>query len=379
MPAIASADFIAEVEGAVRGGSPARRVQMLRQIMGLFLSDADRLSEHQIGIFDEVMVRLVEQVEPRTLAHLSMTLADLPSAPKEATRRLACHEEASIAAPVLRNSQSLSEVDLIEIANDCSQQHIFAIANRTKLSEALTDVVLARADTNVCRALARNPGTRFSDLGFLTLVAHAERDDDIADSLVLRPDTPATMLRELLAKATRAVRARLLKLAPPETRAAIEQAIASIETQASGKPRAPIDYSEAKSLVLALNNDGKLNDSTVNRFAVRQEHRNLIAALSLLATVEIEIIEPLIEESDGCGLMIACRASRLNWHTALAVISHRKSARLLSQQEIEQCQEAFEALPLSVAQRAIRFGSVRDIAAKFNSTESTSNAAGPRL
>jgi len=69
----------------------------------------------------------------------------------------------------------------------------------------------------------------------------------------------------------------------------------------------------------------------------------------------------------------------LNWHTALAVISHRKSARLLSQQEIEQCQEAFEALPLSVAQRAIRFGSVRDIAAKFNSTESTSNAAGPRL
>jgi uncharacterized protein (DUF2336 family) len=325
------------------------------------------------------MVRLLEQVDTETLAHLSITLADLPSAPKEATRRLAGHEEASVAAPVLRNSQSLSEADLTEIANRCSQQHILAIANRTKLSEVLTDVVLARADTNICRALAHNPGARFSDLGYLTLVAHAKRDDDIADSLVLRPDTPATMLRELLAKATRAVRARLLKLAPPETRAAIEQAIASIETQASGKPRAPIDYSEAKSLVLALNKDGKLNDSTVNRFAVRQEHRNLIVALSVLATVEIEIVEPLIEQSDGCGLMIACRASRLNWHTALAVIRHRKNARLLSQQETEQCQEAFEALPLSVAQRIIRFGSARDIAAKFNSADSPSATAGARL
>jgi uncharacterized protein (DUF2336 family) len=377
MPAIASADLIAEVEGAARCGSPARRVQMLRQVTGLFLSDADRLSEHQIGVFDEVMVRLLEQVETQTLAHLSMTLADLPSAPKEATRRLACHKEASVAAPVLRNSQSLSEADLIEIANGCSQQHILAIANRTKLSEVLTDVVLTRADTNICRALARNPGARFSDLGYLTLVAHAKRDDDIADSLVLRPDTPAAMLRELLAKAARTVRTGVL--APPESHRAIQGAIASLEPQASGKPRAPIDYSEAKSLILALNKDGKLNDSTVNRFAVRQEHRNLIAALSVLATVEIEIIEPLIEQSDGCGLIIACRASRLNWHTALAVIRHRKNARLLSRQEIEQCQEAFEALPLSVAQRAIRFGSVQDFAAKFNLTDSRSVAAGARL
>jgi hypothetical protein len=185
------------------------------------------------------------------------------------------------------------------------------------------------------------------------------------------------MLRELLAKATRTVRTRLL--ASPETHGAIQEAIASPETQASGRPSAPIDYSEAKSLVLALNKDGKLNDSTVNRFAVRQEHRNLIVALSVLATVEIEIVEPLIEQSDGCGLMIACRASRLNWHTALAVIRHRKNARLLSQQEIEQCQEAFEALPLSVAQRIIRFGSARDFAAKFNSADSPSATAGARL
>ena len=103
MPAIACEELIAEVEGAVQGGSMARRARMLQQITGLFLAEAARLSEQQIGIFDEVIVRLVDQLEPRTLVHLSKMLADVPSAPREATRRLAWHEDASVAAPVLRN------------------------------------------------------------------------------------------------------------------------------------------------------------------------------------------------------------------------------------------------------------------------------------
>jgi hypothetical protein len=46
VPAIAC-DIIAEVEGAARGGSPARRVQILRQMTGLFLADPARLNERQ--------------------------------------------------------------------------------------------------------------------------------------------------------------------------------------------------------------------------------------------------------------------------------------------------------------------------------------------
>ena len=75
MPAIAC-DIIAEVEGAVRGGSPARRVQILRQVAGLFISNAARLDERQIGIFDDVLLCMLEQVEARALAQLSIMLAE---------------------------------------------------------------------------------------------------------------------------------------------------------------------------------------------------------------------------------------------------------------------------------------------------------------
>ena len=128
------------------------------------------------------------------------------------------------------------------------------------------------------------------------------------------------------------------------------------------KAPAPIDYSEAKSRVLALSHAGKLSDSTVNRFAVHGQRTNLVAALSLLADVAIEVIEPLLRGSDCYGLVVACRASRLNWQTTLAVIESRSARRRLTQEELEQGKELFEALSLSIAQRTIRFGSMRDLA-----------------
>ena len=362
MISVASAELIAELEGAVEGGSPARHAQMLRQVTHLLLSSANRLDERQIGVFDDVLIRLIERVEAKMLAQLSTTLSDLASAPKQALRRLAYHEDATVAGPILLKSETLSESDLVEIATHAGQQHLLAISGRTTLNEASTDAILKRGDTAVCRVLARNAGTRFSEQGYSKLVAAAERDDDIADALVVRPDMPVKMLHELVAGATKAVRARLLKVAPPEMRETIQAVIESIAVQASAKAPEPIDYSEAKSSVLALSLAGKLSDSAVNRIAVHRQRTHVVAALSLLADAPIDAIEPLMEESDCCGLVVACRASRLNWQTTLAVINSRGHTPGLSQQELEHGKELFESLSLSVAQRTIRFGSVREFA-----------------
>ena len=132
-------------------------------------------------------IRLIEGAEPDMLAPLSMILCGQTSAPREVVRRLACHEEATVAAPILRKSEALSDSDLIEIANRRGQQHLLAISERKTLDEALTDALLKRGDIAVYRALASNAGARFSDQGCLKLAAAAERDGDIADALAVRP------------------------------------------------------------------------------------------------------------------------------------------------------------------------------------------------
>jgi Uncharacterised protein conserved in bacteria (DUF2336) len=148
--------------------------------------------------------------------------------------------------------------------------------------------------------------------------------------------------------------------------------------RANFKKRDPIDYSRAKLTVAELNKAGKLNDSSVNRFAIRGEHNNAVAALSLLASVPIETVEQLMEGSDGCGIVVACRASRLDWQTAKALINNRRGGQKPSQAQIEKTRTFFDTLSVSIAQRAIRYGSVTDVAAKAGGPMMPSQQPGAR-
>jgi len=362
MTTIAAAELIVELDGAIKDSSSRRRLQMLQQVTHLFLVSASRLGERQIDVFGEVMSRLIDGAEPDMLAPLSMILCGQTSAPKGVVHLLACHEEAIVAAPILRKAETLSNGDLIELANHRSQQHLLAISERKSLDEALTDALLKRGNIAVYRALASNLGARFSDHGCLKLAVAAERDGDIADALRVRPSMPIKVLHDLVTEASRAAQARPRKATSFRRRETIRGVVESPPAEVNTEAPGPIDYSESRSRILALSHAGKLGDSTVNRFAVHGERANLVAALSLLTEVAVEVIEPLFKESDCYGLVVACRASRLNWQTTLAVIESRNDAKRLTQEEAEQAKELFEALCLSTAQRTIRFGSVNDLA-----------------
>ncbi|MBS0530978.1 MAG: DUF2336 domain-containing protein [Proteobacteria bacterium] len=361
--------LIAELEGAVKGGSPERRLNMLRQVTDLFLSDADRLNENQIGVFDDVLVRLMEQMEARALAQLSTTLCSSALAPKEVVLQLAYHEEISVAAPVLTKSARLSECELIKIASLRGQKHLLAISGRDALSEGVTDILLKRGDSNISHALAKNAGARFSEFGYATLVESSKKDNSLAEQLGLRPDIPLKVFRELLSKASAAVLYRLLKAAPPEMRAKIEEVIESVVEQIASPAIAPVDYTESEAMAVAMNRAGKLGDQTINRFAIQGEYINLVAALSLLCSVKPEAIEPLIRNPRTDGLIVACKASRLNWSTTTMILRNRPDCPPITKQELEIGKEVFDALSLSAAQRTIRFWSARGSAKKVDAPD----------
>ena len=149
-------NLITELDAAVKVGSPERGDQILKQVTSLFLSNVDRLGESQISVLDDVLVRLIERAEAKSLAQLSEGLSRTELAPRETIRKLASHNDPSVAAPVLRNFSRVAEKDLIEIAKTLSQQHLLAISERKTLSEALTDALMRRGDANVSNALAHN-------------------------------------------------------------------------------------------------------------------------------------------------------------------------------------------------------------------------------
>jgi uncharacterized protein (DUF2336 family) len=229
--------IIEELEEAVRSGSSAKRVSTLRQVTDLFLHDADRLSDDQVKVFDDVLCHLVARVETRVKAELGTRLAPLQHAPSGVIEQLAWDAEISVASPVLAGSSQLATSTLVEIAKTRGQDHLLAISGRTNLPEAVTDVIVDRGDRKVIRKLAGNASAQFSDTGYQGMVAHAEADDELTEILGVRIDLPVKFLRDLLLRATEAVRARLAQIAPPELQEEIQRVLRAIANTARGDHR----------------------------------------------------------------------------------------------------------------------------------------------
>src|SRR5476649_1253488 len=179
-----------DLDAALQSGSPEKRVAMLRQVTDLFLSESDRLNEEQINVFDNVLVRLIERIETRTLVEISERLAPVANAPIDVTLNLAHHSEIEVAGPILTNSTRLTTAELVDIAKTRSQDHLLAISGRANIEAAVTDVLMDRGNKAVIHGVAGNSGALFSENGFAALLKAAEHDDKLAETTGSRLDLP---------------------------------------------------------------------------------------------------------------------------------------------------------------------------------------------
>ncbi len=262
--------IIAELEDAVRGGSPARRVETLRQVTDLFLNDGERLSDDQVQVFDDVLCLLIARVETRAKAELSKRLAPLDYAPFEVIQHLAWDDEIEVAGSVLANSSRLGTEVLVEIASSKGQDHLLAISGRANLPVAVTDVIVDRGEGKVIRKLANNAGAHFSEQGFSSIVARAGADDELVEILGLRADFPPKFLADLLRRAKDTVRSRLLAVAPPAVQEEIRQVLNEIAREAPPPGR---NFGVAEELVKLMKELSELDDAAVYNFAEFEEVR----------------------------------------------------------------------------------------------------------
>jgi hypothetical protein len=353
MAATESAALIAELEGALDRRLPERRARILPQVTKLFLADAHRLNEAQVAVFDDVFLRLMERADTHALALLGNELCGASAAPRKTIRRLALHDDVLVAGPVLRRSRGLSDNDLVEIASVRGQQYLLDISGRQTVDPPLSDKLVERGETTVLARLIQNLGARFSEAGCATLVTKAKLDERLAEALARRSDVSPELRNELVAKVSD-TRMRSMQAKPDALQGKIKAAIATKVEQAGTPTPTQADYSAAMSRMAELGRKGGVNDRSVNRFAVEREYVDVAAALSFLSGTPVEVIVPVIESPDIEGLMVACKAARLNWSTTTMVIRHRPGCPAVTNRELEQAQAAFDALSLSVAQRTIR-------------------------
>lgn len=353
-------EWVSEIEQSIHSGSREKRVESLRKITNLFLSSADRYNDEQIDVFDNVLCRLAEKIETRALAELSQRLAPIGNAPNEVIQRLARNDEIAVAGPVLTDSKRLNDGDLVEIASTKSQAHLLAISGRRSLASTVTDILVERGESDVLHRLLKNTGSRFSDNGFSALIAKAGSDESLAEQIGRRLDIPLKLFRELLARATEAVRAKLLAMRRPETQNEIEQLLAQISDQVAGEEAAPRDFSAAHRHVLALQKKGALNEEAILSFVRANEYENLVAGVSVLCGLPFDLIDRLMHIERGDALLIPCKAAGFEWPTVRNILKNRPAWRVMSEADMEKARTDYVKLSKPTAERINRFWQVRE-------------------
>jgi uncharacterized protein (DUF2336 family) len=357
-----SESLIGELELAVKSGSADARTNMLRQVTDLFLADAERLSDEQIKVFDDVLVLLIERIESQALVEVSKRLAPVDNAPVEAIRRLAQDDEIVVAGPVLSESKRLSPADLVEIAGTHSQAHLLAISGRRELEESVTDVLVNRGSREVAFRLAGNSGARFSQTGFNTMATRADGDDGLTERMALRLDVPARVLRQLLERATEAVRRRVLAFVPAEKHEEVRRVIADITSAvggAVGDAAAERDFHDAELLVRDMQERGSLDETALFNFAKNRHYEEMTVALAVLCGASLKTIAELMAGVRNDALLIPCKAAGLTWRTVEAILRNRHANRPVSEGVIKLAGNDFDRLSVSTAQRTLRFMQIR--------------------
>ena len=130
--------IVDEVEAAIKIGSPEKSLETVRRVTDLFLLSAGSFNGEQIELFDNVLERLIKTIELRAiadvsariaLAETSTQLASIAQAPPGVIRRLAQHDEITVAGPVLTES---SPPDPGRSARDRQDQRRAASARRLR-------------------------------------------------------------------------------------------------------------------------------------------------------------------------------------------------------------------------------------------------------
>jgi len=351
----AQQSVIEEFEEAIASKDAGHRADALGRITDLFAAGATLYNEEQIALFDDVMHRLVEQIDETMRAAFGKRIATLPEAPQKTVRTLATDDSIAVAGPVLARAEKIDDATLVETAGTKSQEHLLAISQRRSLGEAVTDVLVERGNSQVALNTAKNPGAKFSDAGYDKLVTRSHDDIDLAASVWARPEIPRQHLLKLFADASATVRRRL-EASDPGKASQVRDLIAHAAGQLQNKTRShSVDYTSARAFVDTLHKVGKLDVKQLTSFASSGMFDATAVAMSILCDLPIDFIERVLVEGKTEQVLVLVKALDGGWDTAKAILTLKAQTVGGSMHEIEQTGAQFTKLQPETAKKAIVF------------------------
>lgn len=176
--------------------SPEVRAATTTKIAKSF--DVSAFNDEERRIAEDIFRILSEDAEIRVRQALSAQLKTNPDLPRDVALTLARDVE-SVALPLLKVSEVLTDEDLIAIVRGESAAKQSAIAQRPQVSEQVSDALVDTGNEEAVARLVRNKGARISESAYDRVVENYSSSSAVTDSLTRRLDLPPAISERVVA------------------------------------------------------------------------------------------------------------------------------------------------------------------------------------
>jgi uncharacterized protein (DUF2336 family) len=197
----------ADVARLLDDSSPRVRAQTTAKIAAEF--DAASLSEAERQIAEQIFRTLVKDTEVLVREALSAHLKATPELPHDVALALA-RDVDSVALPVLKFSEVLTDDDLIGIVRGQEPAKQVAIAQRSGVSEAVSDALVETGNEAAVAQLVGNEGAELSEGALDRVIEDFKDSTSVSDSLARRPNLPPIIAERVVSALTERLQAYLV-------------------------------------------------------------------------------------------------------------------------------------------------------------------------
>ncbi len=292
-----------------RDRSEGGRALLVTAVCDLIVDNEPDYSGREAALMDDILRRLIGEVEAEVRQDLAERLCTVASAPRELIVALA-NDQIGIAQSLLRNSPVLRDPDLVEIIRHRARGHQLAIAARQEIGESVSDALVGTDDVGVITTLLDNRSALISVLTLEYLVEQSERIDAFHQPLLHREELSDALAAKMYAWVSAALREHFAgRFDIPD--GALEKAVDGAVSKAASTTRDSPPGGKAGELVDQLSRSDLLTPQGLIQVLREGEIPLFEEMFARFTGLEIIQIKKIIYEAGGQPLAVVCKASHL--------------------------------------------------------------------
>ncbi|NBN62870.1 DUF2336 domain-containing protein [Microvirga tunisiensis] len=327
-------------------------------VAALFVDGAERYTNEELALFNDVLVNLIDMVDIDGRESLSQQIGSIETTPRELVLKLA-NDTATVAAPVLQNSPVLTDDDLYTLAKTKGQDHLLAISKRDALQARVTDILLERGEQPVRRSVAANPGAELSDWGGRLLVKLAETDATLRESLTERHDLNRANFEKLLAMLPVDRQTKLRHIFENNERVArdlFREASLLVDDTKLERRKARLN---TKATLKDIRDGQRPLDEVVIEYSLANDLYDLAFLLANITAMDEKFVRNVIVRQDIEAIAVLCRSLEIGEVAFSALCKARARQMKAAPTVVDTWIGEFRILSVAEAQRTMRFIKVR--------------------